>query len=150
VKGVALFASCFRRSGINRAVKRGYRILDLISLRDLLRGKQLYGGTTQVQGELAAGPPMVLLGNPMKEASHARAFAPHQEKKFARAGMRGGCTEECFQSPLKIGRLPRAQAVTLAGDPVVAQRIEHGNGSVLRRAAKMPRKRTIGRMRGTA
>jgi hypothetical protein len=72
-------------------------------------------------------------GDPVEEALHAGAFAPHQGEEFAGVEVGGFIAEEGFHAPLDVGGRPRAEAVTFGHDPVVAEGVQHraaeiGNG----------------------
>jgi hypothetical protein len=73
-----------------------------------------------------AGPLcLVAFGRPLQEALEPRVLAPYQREKFARAQVVHVPAEECFQAPPEVGAGPRSQPVTLGGDPVVAESVEH-------------------------
>src|ERR1017187_2488344 len=65
------------------------------------------------------------LPHPFQKTLHAGALAPHQAEELDRAKIVGLVAEECFEAPLNVGRFPRAQAVALGDDPVVAKSDEH-------------------------
>ena len=71
-------------------------------------------------------------GDPVEEALHVGAFAPHQGEEFAGVEVRGFVAEEGFHAPLDVGGGPGAEAVTFGDDPVVAEGVQHlaeiGNG----------------------
>ena len=52
-------------------------------------------------------------GDPVEEALHAGAFAPHQGEEFAGVEIRGFVAEEGFHAPLDVGGGPGAETVAL-------------------------------------
>ena len=64
-------------------------------------------------------------GDPVEEALHAGALAPHQGEEFAGVEVRGFVAEEGFHAPLDVGGCPGAEAVTFGDDPVVAKCVQH-------------------------
>ena len=64
-------------------------------------------------------------GDPVEEALHAGAFAPHQGEEFAGVEVGGFVAEEGFHAPLDVGGCPGAEAVTFGDDPVVAKCVQH-------------------------
>jgi hypothetical protein len=69
-------------------------------------------------------------GDPVEEALHAGAFAPHQGEKFAGVEIGGFVAEECFHAPLDVGRGPGAEAVAFGDDPVVAEGVQHCGATI--------------------
>ena len=69
-------------------------------------------------------------GDPVEEALHTSAFAPHQGEEFAGVEVRGFVAEERFHAPLNVGGSPGAEAVAFGDDPVVAEGVQHVAGAV--------------------
>lgn len=65
------------------------------------------------------------LGDPGKEAAHARAFGPHEAKEFAGVQASGGRAKERLHAPAQIGAIPGLEAVALGDEPVIAERVQH-------------------------
>ena len=64
-------------------------------------------------------------GDPVEEALHAGAFAPHQGEEFAGVEVGGFVAEERFHAPLNVGGGPGTETVTFGDDPVVAEGVQH-------------------------
>jgi len=64
-------------------------------------------------------------GNPFEEAFHAGALAPHKREEFRGVEVGGFVAEEGFHAPLNVGGGPRAEAVAVGDDPVVAEGVQH-------------------------
>ena len=69
-------------------------------------------------------------GDPVEEALHAGAFAPHQGEKFAGVEIGGFVAEERFHAPLDVGGGPGAEAVAFGDDPVVAEGVQHRGAEI--------------------
>lgn len=64
-------------------------------------------------------------GDPVEEALHTGAFAPHQGEEFAGVEVGGFVAEERFHAPLDVGGGPGTEAVAFGDDPVVAEGVQH-------------------------
>jgi hypothetical protein len=64
-------------------------------------------------------------GDPVEEAPHAGALAPHQAKESAGVEVGGFVAKEGFHAPLDVGRGPGTEAVAFGNDPVVAEGVQH-------------------------
>jgi hypothetical protein len=64
-------------------------------------------------------------GDPVEEALHAGAFAPHQGEEFAGVEIGGFVAEKGFHAPLDVGGGPGAEAVAFGDDAVVAEGVQH-------------------------
>lgn len=67
-------------------------------------------------------------GDPVEEALHTGAFAPHQGEEFAGVEVRSFVAEEGLHAPLDVGGGPGAETVAFGDDPVVAEGVQHGRG----------------------
>ena len=81
---------------------------------------ELRGSLGAVAHEAAA------LGGPVDEAGEIVAVLPAKMEEFFGVEVSGFLAQEGFEAPLEIGTVPGLEAVAPSGNPVVAERLQHG------------------------
>src|SRR5208337_1588704 len=74
-------------------------------------------------------------GCPVDEAGELVAVLPGEMEEFLGVEVSGFLAQEGFKAPLEIGTVPGLEAVTPSGNPVVAERLQHGCIHCTRRGA---------------